>query len=299
MMLPPRRIALSGGGMRGLAHVGALIALEKHGMLKRVKEYVGTSAGAMLALCIIIGYTFSELRTLSILFNFALLQNIDLDNMLEIVEKCGVDDGSNLNRFISILLRTKGYPETITFEEFYAKNVDALNLRVYAVDLTKCTYTEFSVRNTPSMEMRMAVHASMTIPFLFVPVADPVSGAKYVDGAVVAHFPFHHLSSDEREETLGLTFADGEGTSSTPDTSIVSFIFRIYISIYHHQNEALKVAWRHRIIYIPCGNFPALSFDASEDDKMSLIAAGEGAADAFITSGKHLGARPTRRKSMP
>jgi NTE family protein len=293
-------MALSGGGMRGLAHVGGLIALEKHGLLKSVKEYVGTSAGALVAFAIAIGYTLSELRSISILFNFSLTQNLDPDNIFEFIEKCGLDDGANLNKFITILLRMKGFADATTFEELYAVPTGAAvrpNLRVYAVDLSNCLHVEFSLKKTPTIELRRAVAASMTIPFLFVPVEDPASGTKYVDGAVVAQFPFHHLSLDEREETIGLAFDDADITPSASDTPIVSFIFKIYNSIYHHQNEALKEGWRHRIIYIPCGKFPALSFDASEEEKMTLITAGEEAVTAFIRKGANR--RPPRRKSSP
>ena len=39
----PRRILLSGGGIRGLAHIGALQELERNGMLKGVIEWLGVS----------------------------------------------------------------------------------------------------------------------------------------------------------------------------------------------------------------------------------------------------------------
>ncbi len=57
MFIPPRRIVLSGGGMRAVAHIGALQVLEARGHLAHVKEYVGVSAGAFLAFCLAIGYT--------------------------------------------------------------------------------------------------------------------------------------------------------------------------------------------------------------------------------------------------
>ena len=41
MLIPPRRILLSGGGIRAVAHLGALQFLESKGLLKAVKEIVG------------------------------------------------------------------------------------------------------------------------------------------------------------------------------------------------------------------------------------------------------------------
>ena len=49
MRIPPLRIVLSGGGIRAVAHSGALKALEEKGMLVAVKEYIGLSAGGLIA----------------------------------------------------------------------------------------------------------------------------------------------------------------------------------------------------------------------------------------------------------
>ena len=77
MLIPPRRIVLSGGGIRALAHLGALDVLEKKGYLKNVKEYVGVSAGAFVGFSICIGYTISELRMLCSVFDFGLIRSVD------------------------------------------------------------------------------------------------------------------------------------------------------------------------------------------------------------------------------
>uniref|UniRef100_A0A6C0DE36 PNPLA domain-containing protein n=1 Tax=viral metagenome TaxID=1070528 RepID=A0A6C0DE36_9ZZZZ len=296
MAIPPRRIALSGGGMKGLSHIGGLIGLERHGLLKFVKEYIGTSAGALLSFCVVIGYTFSELRTLSILLNFSLCQNLDPDNIFNFTQTCGLDDGKNVKRFISILLHAKGYSEDITFAEFYAKNPKALNLRIFAVDITNHKSAEFSLLTSPSMKIATALQASMCIPFLFIPVED--SESKYVDGGIVFNFPFHYLTTEERIETIGLAFDDTDMIPTTSDTPIMSYMYNIYKSIYTPQNEILKNEWEHRIIYIPCSKYSSIVFDASEEIKMAMISSGEKAVDAFVLKGAGRGGGG-RRKSLP
>jgi predicted acylesterase/phospholipase RssA len=296
MAIPPRRIALSGGGMKTLSHVGGLIGLERHGLLKFVKEYIGTSAGALVSFCVVIGYTFTELRTLAILLNFSLCQNLDPDTMFNFTQTCGLDDGKNIKRFISVLLHTKGYAEDLTFEEFYRLNPLAPNLRIFAVDITKYTSVEFSLQKSPSMNILIALQASMCIPFLFIPVEDPVSRSKYVDGGITYHFPFHYLTSEERAETIGLSFDDGDISFST-DIPLIPYLYNVYKSIYTPQDEILKREWNHRIIYISCGQYSAISFDVSEKMKMDMISMGEKAVDAFISKGA--GRRYERRKSIP
>lgn len=52
-------VALSGGGIRGLAHAGVLKALEENGI--KIDIIGGTSAGSMVASLYSIGYTPDEI----------------------------------------------------------------------------------------------------------------------------------------------------------------------------------------------------------------------------------------------
>ena len=79
MHIPPQRIVLSGGGIRGVAYVGVFMELEKHGFLKNIKEVLGVSCGAMFGFAHILGYSTSEMFSLASSLDFSLLQNIDPD----------------------------------------------------------------------------------------------------------------------------------------------------------------------------------------------------------------------------
>jgi len=297
-MLPPKRIALSGGGMKGISHIGALEFLEKKGLLRHVKEYIGTSAGALIAFALCIGYTLSELHTICIALDFSLTQNIEPDNIFKCLETYGFDDGANSEKLVSVLLKAKHLPANITFEELRNSLPDASKLRTYAVNLSTCIIEEFSVYKTPRIEVRWAVLASMAIPIYFTPIRDLSSNNLYVDGGLIAHFPFHHLTDEERSETLGITFKRGE--SELRPTTLHEYILKLYYSVYFHQNINLYRRWEHQIIQIDCGNFPSLNFGAEADEKSALIAAGNKSAKDYITKSRWLlGRSPVRRYSMP
>jgi predicted acylesterase/phospholipase RssA len=246
------------------------------------------------ALCI--GYTLSELHTLCIALDFSLTQNIDPDNILNFIDLYGFDDGVNTEKFIVILLKAKGLSPKITFEELSKILPDAPRLRVYAVKLETYAIREFSLEKTPRVEVKWAVQASMTIPVYFTPMKD-LSNNLFVDGGLIAHFPFHHLTDEERADTLGIAFKNGEAGSSI--TNIGQYLFKIYYSIYYHQNIELYKHWGHRIIQIDCKKFPALNFAADSDEKSSLIEIGSAATRDFITNHKWiLGKAPARRYSL-
>jgi predicted acylesterase/phospholipase RssA len=69
----PYRIYLSGGGICAIGHVGALVELANHIPLKAVKEWMGVSAGSLVAMCLSIGFTLDELYDICIRFDFWLL----------------------------------------------------------------------------------------------------------------------------------------------------------------------------------------------------------------------------------
>jgi NTE family protein len=280
-MIPPKRIAMSGGGMKGIAHVGALEVLQDRGLLRHVEEYIGTSAGALMAFCLCIGYTVAELRDICIRFDFTNLQSLEPEAMLSILETFGMDNRENLDKLLRALLKTKGYGPETTFMDLSSNH---LSLRVYTVDIHACEIQECSIAHTPYMPLRTAVAASMAIPLYFTPVQDPVTGHLLVDGGIIAHFPFHHLNDAERAETIGFAFEQDHKVKCTAAelTSVLAYFLQLYYSIYHHQNKRLFNEWRHRILFMPCGEFPTMQFDSSAEQKEALLQAGRLGAEKFL-----------------
>lgn len=307
-MIPPLRIALCGGGVKGIAHVGALDVLHQRGLLKCVREYIGTSAGAMMAMCLVAGYTIAELTTLCTVFDFRLMTNLEPDAMLQASELYGLDNGANLEKLLGVLLRMKGFPVDCTFahlEELQrARGLPAQGLRVYAADIDQGVLREFRAGTTPNISIVLAVRASMSVPIYFTPVRDPETGHLLVDGGVISNFPFQHLTDDERAETLGITFDQsykfrqppGQTDTPRPPFTFPQFILQMYYTVYGTHYRELLETWSDRIVLLPQGSFPSLRFDADMDAKLELIQAGRRGAEAFL--GRR-GTTPLRRNSLP
>ena len=58
-----RNLIFEGGGVKGIAYVGALQVLEEHGILSDVVRVGGTSAGAINSVLLACDYTFNEKKT--------------------------------------------------------------------------------------------------------------------------------------------------------------------------------------------------------------------------------------------
>jgi NTE family protein len=58
-----RNLVMEGGGIRGIAYGGALLVLEQRGVLAGLTRVGGTSAGAIQAALLAVGYSAQEIST--------------------------------------------------------------------------------------------------------------------------------------------------------------------------------------------------------------------------------------------
>lgn len=178
-------IALGGGGARGLAHLGVLLALEREGI--EIDAIAGTSMGAVIGAARAIG---ADLHKLRLLFNLLdinqLLQVTDSTvrelqrilgrSMIEYVRGPAWEEGAiphdlaRLNELLSLLTANKGFEDAL------------IPFAVVAADVR----TGERVVITEG-KLSAAITASAAVPGVFSPVP---SGARYlVDGGVVDKIP--------------------------------------------------------------------------------------------------------------
>jgi len=289
MILPPRKIVLSGGGMRAVAHIGALQVLEANHLLSQVKEYIGVSAGAFLAFCLAIGYTLKEIQHIVLSFDFHLIRNITPESMMEFPTSFGVDTGEKLLKLLHSIMRIKSVSYEITFAELPKEK----SFRCFATDVYTCQVRECSREKTPQMKVTTALLASMCLPAYFTPVEDPETGHLLVDGGVLHNYPMGFLSPDDQNQSLGLAFSyDHTTVESIPD--IGSFFYQIFACYYIPRTKSSQQKYKDRTILIPCGHVPAWDFEASVEDRQNLLKVGEQAAHEYIEKAKlnQFGDRP-------
>lgn len=270
----PKKIILSGGGIRGLAHIGALIELRERGYLNLVKEWLGVSAGAILSLMIVIGYTFDELKTFCMEFDFSNI--IDPDDATAWFFKFGIDTGEKLRKLLYALLKEKGYSANTKFKDLpeYPK------LRVFATDIQKAQFKVFSAELTPSYPVIDAIHASCAIPGYFQPCTDLDNGNVLMDGGVISNIPYLYLTPDEQKDTLGIILKRRiEYKEQLEPLDIFTRPMFISFRELSHLEETL---FSSNIITINTQIINPIAFNLSLDDKKGLFQEGIIAVDNFI-----------------
>ncbi|MBE0392908.1 patatin-like phospholipase family protein [Flavobacterium sp. PL002] len=158
-------IVLSGGGARGMAHLGILKALEEFGI--EFSHISGTSAGAIAGAFYAANYSVDEIVTIlkkSQIFNFS--------NFL--IKRQGLFAMRGFQGIYNEFLPTN------TFEDL------KIPLYVAATDILKGELVYFSSGN-----LSQALMASSCIPLVFQPIQ--YNDSLYVDGGVMNNFPIEPL----------------------------------------------------------------------------------------------------------
>lgn len=294
MIIPPYRISLSGGGIKGFAHVGALEVLAERGLLKAVREYIGISAGALCALGLAIGCSLSELRMVISMLDWSLIRDIDPDTMFNFQETFGIDTGVNLRRLLTAILNAKHLDPHITFKQLHDQRRGP-TLRVIATNVNTCQAEEFNYRTTPDAEVLFAIQASMTVPIYFTPVKYAVTGALYVDGGIACPSPFKYLDDGEKGATLSIVFMSNLKKEGEDALTFQEYLQRIYYSTFRQEQAHLSAKWRASTIEIDCGKINAINFEADQSIRHSIMEAGRRGAEDFLNAPV---VKPVRRYSV-
>jgi NTE family protein len=203
-----KNLVFEGAGLRGIAYCGAIKELESRKLIAGIEKVGGTSAGAVTALCISLGYTSDEIAQLLYATNFKKFNDgrfFFAGGINRMKKYFGWYRGESLNRWLEKIISDKTGNENITFEELYAKGYK--DLYVTATVLNKQKLLILSRYNYPRMKVKDAVKVSMSIPLYFeAPFIDssgklirrPINTQGLdimVDGGLTGNFPIHIFDS--------------------------------------------------------------------------------------------------------
>ncbi len=210
---PKIGLTLSGGGAKGLAHIGILKAIDSAGL--KVDYVTGTSMGSIIGALYASGYSGDSIEKITrsidwdlLLTNSSSLRSLSIDEKDEYykyaVELPWVNSGFRL---------PSGVLES---EELWLK-FNELFFPVYGIkDFSKlskgfkCIATDVSTGEgvvLDSGEIVSAIRSSMAIPSVFTAVN--YNGRKFIDGGVVRNFPVKDAKAMGADIIIGSNVAGG------------------------------------------------------------------------------------------
>ncbi|XP_060070442.1 uncharacterized protein LOC132550396 isoform X2 [Ylistrum balloti] len=196
---PFENIVLEGGGSKGMAYCGAIRALEDIGLFPQIKRFAGTSAGAIMAALLTVGYTSHDVEKF---MKNDMSKNFMLDGsrawrILTFLPRFmfgyGLSPATHVNDWLGEKLRNKTGSADITFEQLY--NMCGKELCILVTNVNNMAAEYCHPKTTPDMPVRLAVRMSMSIPGMFQVVKySPYSHLPpnmYIDGGILCNYPIH------------------------------------------------------------------------------------------------------------
>lgn len=282
-----------GGGVRGIAFVGAICCLEERGC--EFQRVAGTSAGSIMASLLAAGYTGRELRPL---VDIGFTQFLDRDGIqalpvlgapLGLLVEKGLYRGDSIEEWMNELLQKKGKTR---FGDVMQNGVS--RLKIIASDITKKEIMvlpddlpEYGI-DPMEFEIAKAVRMSISIPLFFKPVILRHGGCKsyVVDGGVLSNFPvwIFDVEGPPRWPTFGFRLVDSPTeVCLTESPDLVSYILDIFEAmIGEDQSRFLRDRDSVRTISIPTLGIKSTDFDISPEKSRLLYQSGYDSSKKFL-----------------
>jgi len=202
-----KNLVISGGGVKIIAIIGVIKYLEEKNLLNNIHKFYGTSAGSLLCLLIILGFSSSEIIKFIETFNMEKIFHVNTDDFFTNYSICNNNKFEKLIKlFINFKITTNDLEnidnnfENITMLELFNKTNKFLTITTISLKQKKAIYIDHL--NFPNLPVCKAILMSCSIPLIFQPI--PWEDDLYIDGALIDNFPLFTIPHNEVKNTLGL-----------------------------------------------------------------------------------------------
>lgn len=289
-------IVCEGGGVKGIALVGSINCLESYGY--EFKKMAGTSAGAIIASLLAVGYRGEELKDLilnldytKLIFNSKLNKIFStLKGSVNIFSKKGIYSTKNIENYLYNLFLAKGKTK---FKDISINNESSL--KIIASDITnkKLLVLPDDLINygidPMEFEISKAVVMSISIPFYFFPFVFKTTTEKdfIVDGGLLSNFPIWIFDSKgtPTRPTFGLRLKEDDNFHFKKRYCLFSYLSDIIqTAITHNEDIYLEDKDAVRTIDLPTLSIKTTEFNLNKSKVLSLYKSGYKATENFINS---------------
>ncbi|MBP2017681.1 NTE family protein [Symbiobacterium terraclitae] len=278
-----------GGGVKGIALVGALAVAEERGW--RWRAVAGTSAGALVAALVAAGYGAEALRRV--------VHDLDLRSFADpagwkvasLLLHEGIFKGEKLLAEVERLLSERLGRPRVTFRDLpvacqiVATDLTHRRMLVFPHDLARPPY---GLEDPYDFPVADAVRASTAIPFFFQPYRLELPNgvrATLVDGGLLSNFPVHlfqPVGGPAYLPTFGFDLRGGDDELQPTDTPLELVQAMVNTILSARDLSDLENQRYVRTIPIDTAPYRTTQFDLDAEDKEALYQRGRAAAEAFF-----------------
>jgi NTE family protein len=280
-----------GGGVRGIAFIGAIQAMEETKV--EWQRIAGTSAGAVIAALLASGYKSDEIRERLSDIDFSkfrgrtILNRIPIiGSLLELMVHLGIYKNDYMETWMDSLLLEKGIK---TFADLpngklkiIASDVSNGQMLILPDDLDRYGMTP------ADLKVSTAVMMSASLPFFFRPVIWKSKDNKksyILDGGLLSNFPVWIFDTDNpRFPTFGFHFVKDEVNINPVIPTPLHLFKNIFKTMLQaHDLRHMDKATIERTIQIPVANINATDFELKDEEIDFLYKSGYSSTKEFLS----------------
>lgn len=296
-------VVFNGGGIRGIAFGGSIRFLEEHNLVKNIKRIAGSSAGAIVAAGLAVGYTSQEIIDVLTKTDFNKFKDGSTFTFMDIIRlasQYGIYKGDEFYKWISGILEKKTGNANITFAQVYEKYGITLAITGSCVNRAQTYYFNHENKIYANMPVALAVRISMSVPGYWKAVN--LGQDIMVDGGVYNNYPLFVFDgkfigdSDVNDEqiakskTIGFKLMTSNEKSDKTSYHVnekidgffdfaSAFINGLLIQV---ERGHIRSGYWERTVCINTHNISSLDFTIANDQKKMLVHEGYIAAKNYF-----------------
>lgn len=204
-------VALAGGGLKGLAHIGALQALEELGI--KIDYLSGTSSGSMFATFYAMGFSTEQIKEKTMQY-YKMLTKIPKKPIFKagvtyvtsgVAKVEGLIPGENVENLVKEVAKESNIENMNQIKIPYAiATVDTISTKECIFLSRKFDLQNDNIDYIYDAPVATAVRASMAFPGIFTPCS--YDKYNFIDGGTKDNLPIQILKDMGAEKTLALSF---------------------------------------------------------------------------------------------
>lgn len=263
---PKIGLTLSGGGAKGLAHIGILEAIDSAGL--RIDCITGTSMGSIVGSLYAAGYSGKDIEKIARELDWSVLfsgkpsmRTVNIDEKTEF-DNYAIEVPFQKGKFKILGGIIEGQELWLKFQELFLPIYDIKDFSKFSIPF-RCIATDIATGKPVVLdqgELVTAIRASMAIPSVFTPI--DYKDTKLVDGGIVRNFPVRNVKDMGAEYVIGVNLSQGLAPANKLN-SVLDILYQIGFykdaDDFEHEKKLCNV-----LIEPPLSDYTAASFSSAQ-----------------------------------
>ena len=264
-----RNVSFSAGGIKGIAFIGCVKALQEKDLLSDIQSFAGSSVGSLISTLIVCGADYNYLKDASLgackFFSNFKIDIFSLFKLNLLQSEYGIYKNEELRNYLrSCIQDVLKIDYDLTFKDLYA--INPVDLIITASCLETQTPFYFSHHTTGDTPVSEALTISCSVPLLFS--RSIFQNKTLVDGCIVEKLPMQCWPQEEIENTMAFLI-QSNGTTNTQNFS--NYLNAIESTISSTINSNYLSKYKNSITMINPGNIVACGVMPNTYDMNKVI----------------------------